>query len=129
MPQLVQITTNYTRQGAIRSQEAHVAKTFGTLESAMAEFNGRGRGRTRFIGRDNSIRFELRDDNGQRLSMEDIYRLTVGEALFAQQLADPSFAINLDTWLANYVVTQDLAGSIDAAQQPRNIPCVEGLSF
>lgn len=53
---------------------------------------------------------DVADETGAALQMIDLYALVVGPEVFAAQLADEGFSINLDHYF------RDLAASVEAAR-------------
>ena len=92
---VIKTTNDWNRWGSAVNVQTHVVTEIATLVEAFKFFAG-----FKNPVEPVSVHFHVEDANGTRLALIDAYRHVVGEEVFQAQLADESFSINLDDWLA-----------------------------
>ncbi len=101
MYHLTKRTTHYTLHGNVKNVVDEALLTTNDLRLAFVT-----RAQFPFMEWPNkncSITYCVLADGGTKVYLETLYRQEVGEEVFAAQLADENFSINLDAWLRNSV--------------------------
>lgn len=105
---LVEVTTTYTRAGAVASVKDTATTPFSNAHSAFrALFNRAEGGRSRFTDANTSVRHDVRLHNNSPVRLFDYYAAVIGKRRFLEVLADPDFSINLETWLGEHIAKRD----------------------
>jgi hypothetical protein len=113
--------TAYNRHGKVHAEASNpITEAVETLEQAFLALHKDYRGgRASWPTHNTSVNYEVWDKgHTRRYLLEDMYTQVIGQERFDAQVADETFAINLDCWITFLAETGDPEMAINLAKMP-----------